>query len=296
MLSCSDRKFQTHTRVSTVAVRYRHRRVRMFKTSASCYVVQVNRAQKFSLLNILCHRARRPLSRRDAQKYATGASREASWNTSCTNAVLSDVPAKLVDRAPSVALAYTYLGDAVWELYARRHMILQRATVASLPYSTHVVLRPQEATKQGWSSSIAMCGHLRRLLNGTMITDDELTILEWGRDYGHECRSRHNKVQHKEASALEALIAYWYLFDQNRLHSVLSHLGMSFHQQPLQEMFDGQVESTIFATLKTSNARPPTKSEYAAAKGSVGAGQRERLGHLVKRMILLETRVSELEK
>ena len=170
----------------------------MFKTLGSCYVVQVNHVQEFSLLNFLCHRARRPLSRRAAQKYATGASREASWNTSCTNAVLSDVPAKLVDRAPSVALAYTYLGDAVWELYARRHMILQRATVASLPYSTNVVLRPQEATKQGWSSSIAMCGHLRRLLNGTMITDDELTILEWGRDYGHECRSRHNKALHQQ--------------------------------------------------------------------------------------------------
>lgn len=263
----------------------------MFKTLGSCYVVQVNDAQKFSLLNFLCHRARRPLNWRTAQKCATRTSREAT----CTNAALSDVPAKLVDRAPSVALAYTYLGDAVWELYARRHMILQRATVASLPYSTHVVLRPQEATKQGWSSSIAMCGHLRRLLNGTMITDDELTILEWGRDYGHERRSRHNKVQHKEASALEALVAYWYLFDQNRLHSVLLHLGMSFHQQPLQEMFDGQVESTNFATSKTSNARPPSESEYAAAKGSVGAGQRKRLGHLVKRMILLETRVSELE-
>jgi 23S rRNA maturation mini-RNase III len=49
-------------------------------------------------------------------------------------------------------------------------------------------------------------GHLARLLDGGAITDEELAILKWGRDYGHEGRTGHKKIEHQEASALEALV------------------------------------------------------------------------------------------
>ena len=62
--------------------------------------------------------------------------------------------------------------------------------------------------------------HLEKLLSlerGQFLTEEELAILKWGADYGHESRRRHSGVEHRDASALEALVAYLYLFDGTRL-------------------------------------------------------------------------------
>ena len=139
------------------------------------------------------------------------------------------LPKSLSNCDPSVAVAFAYLGDAVWEMYARQHMVLRSEKHSALG-SQPVMIRPQEATKHGWCSSIAMCGHLSRLLEDRIITEEELDILKWGRDFGHETRSRHNCEHHREASALETLVAYLYLFDQQRLHFVMSQLGMKIPQ------------------------------------------------------------------
>jgi len=138
----------------------------------------------------------------------------------------SSYPSSLASCDPSVAVAFAYLGDAIWELYARQHMILRsekHSTLGSQP----IILRPQEATKHGWCSSRAMCGHLARLLEDRVFTEEELAILKWGRDFGHETRSRHNCHHHREASALETLVAYLYLFNPGRLNSLISKLGMN---------------------------------------------------------------------
>ena len=37
-----------------------------------------------------------------------------------------NVPMLLQNRDASVALCFTYLGDAVWELFARQHLVLRR--------------------------------------------------------------------------------------------------------------------------------------------------------------------------
>ena len=75
-----------------------------------------------------------------------------------------------------------------------------------------------------------MHSHLERLLSleqGTFLTEEEMAILKWGADYGHESRARHSGVEHRDASALEALVAYLYLFDGERLMEVLGALGMT---------------------------------------------------------------------
>ena len=135
------------------------------------------------------------------------------------------LPNSLASCDPSVAVAFAYLGDAIWELYARQHMILRSEKQSTL-VSQPIILRPQEATKHGWCSSRAMCGHLARLLEDRVFTEEELAILKWGRDFGHETRSRHNCHHHREASALETLVAYLYLFNPERLNSLISKLGM----------------------------------------------------------------------
>ena len=175
--------------------------------------------------------------------------KRASWECSMkakrTAGDLVPIPVKIIDRGPDVALAYTYLGDAVWELYARQHMILRSAEKAGRTSPCGTVIRPQEATKLNWCSSVAMSDHLARLLADGTITDDEISILEWGRNFGHESRSGHKTLQHREASSLEALIAYWYLFDQDRLHLVLSHLGMILCRQPVSQLTSVQVKVTM---------------------------------------------------
>ena len=127
---------------------------------------------------------------------------------------LAPLPQALRDRGPAVALAYTYLGDAVWEVYSRQHMILRKATEHAKAGTKNVALRPMEATKRGWCSSVAMHGHLMRLVDGDVLSPEELSVLKWGRDFGHESRSGHKSQAHKEASALEALVAFWYLFER----------------------------------------------------------------------------------
>ena len=155
------------------------------------------------------------------------------------------VPKLLQNRDASVALCFTYLGDAVWELFARQHLVLRRCKKSERENppnrqggrsggnsSTSVkTLRPQRAAQDGWCSAVAMHSHLERLLSleqGTFLTEEEMAILKWGADYGHESRARHSGVEHRDASALEALVAYLYLFDGERLMEVLGALGMTF--------------------------------------------------------------------
>jgi len=166
----------------------------------------------------------------------------------------------------------------VWELYARQHMILRKSAEAARakPGSRGVALRPQEATMRGWCSSVAMHGHLRRLLDAGAITDEELAILKWGRDFGHESRSGHKKEQYIEASALEALVAYWYLFDPPRMHEVFALLGMTLCGQPLASMVEGSVGAAAVAAMDSLNGSGSTGAagealavlpEYEAAEG-----------------------------
>jgi len=146
---------------------------------------------------------------------------------------LENIPPSLVNRTPSVALAYTYLGDAVWELYARQHMILKRLKDDDKKPKPGVAIRPQDGVSKGWCSASAMHAHLNRLLERNVLKDEELAVLKWGRDFGHESRPGHRGEEHKDASALEALVAYLYLFDSERLHEVLGECGMTFCSKPL---------------------------------------------------------------
>ena len=147
---------------------------------------------------------------------------------------LESIPKPLVDRSPSVALAFTFLGDAVWELYARQHMILKRVRSEEMSNGSGKAIRPQDGVSKGWCSAKAMCGHLNRLIEMDVLTHEELAVLKWGRDFGHESRPGHKGDVHRDASALEALVAWLYLFDIDRLHQVLDACGMTICGQPLQ--------------------------------------------------------------
>ena len=171
-----------------------------------------------------------------------------------------NVPMLLQNRDASVALCFTYLGDAVWELFARQHLVLRRCeksekenpnaggrSRSGRPPAAVKTLRPQRAAQDGWCSAVAMHSHLEKLLSlerGQFLTEEELAILKWGADYGHESRRRHSGVEHRDASALEALVAYLYLFDGTDWTEVLEALGMTFMDAGgLGVLLDGRVEA-----------------------------------------------------
>ena len=137
-----------------------------------------------------------------------------SPNSSSSSLSVGVVPKLLQNRDASVALCFTYLGDAVWELFARQHLVLRRCKKSERENppnrqgggrsggnsSTSVkTLRPQRAAQDGWCSAVAMHSHLERLLSlehGTFLTEEEMAILKWGADYGHESRARHLSLIH----------------------------------------------------------------------------------------------------
>lgn len=209
---------------------------------------------------------------------------------------LAPLPQVLRDRGPAVALAYTYLGDAVWEVYSRQHMILRKAAEHAKAGTKNVALRPMEATKRGWCSSVAMHGHLMRLLDGDVLSSEELAVLKWGRDFGHESRSGHKSEAHKEASALEALVAFWYLFDPERLHFVLETLGMTVCGRPLREMRASAVRDA--ATDAMDALRPAEKQpgEPPRALPDAGAFPDETEGENRDDVAALRARVAALEE
>ena len=150
----------------------------------------------------------------------------------------SEFPDILKNRDATVALCFTYLGDAIWELFARQHLVLRAAkkrndnssssSSSSKNSETRKTLRPQKSVQDGWCSAIAMHSHLDRLIKMDILTKEEIGILKWGADYGHESRMRHSGVEHRDASALEALVAYLFIFDSERLLVLLDAIGMTF--------------------------------------------------------------------
>ncbi len=185
-----------------------------------------------------------------ASKLQSAASKKSlAYRVSRGGLTLEKIPQPLVERSPSVALAFTYLGDAVWELYARQHMILKRVTSSESASTSGRAIRPQDGVSKGWCSAKAMHAHLNRLLEQDLLTDQELAVLKWGRDFGHESRSGHKGDVHRDARALEALVAYLYLFESDRLHEVLELCGMTFCGKPLNGLV-----GIADATLETMDA------------------------------------------
>ena len=211
---------------------------------------------------------------------------------------LAPLPQALRDRGPAVALAYTYLGDAVWEVYSRQHMILRKATEHAKAGTKNVALRPMEATKRGWCSSVAMHGHLMRLVDGDVLSPEELSVLKWGRDFGHESRSGHKSQAHKEASALEALVAFWYLFDPERLHFVLETLGMTVCGRPLRALRASAVRDAASGAMdalrRDDDAKAGTEDDDAKAGAETEGKTDENQNQ--DTIASLRARVAELEE
>lgn len=117
------------------------------------------------------------------------------------------------------AVSLAYLGDCIYELYARRHFLFPPLSIDV--YNERVM-------------SIVRCEAqdllLKKLLLEDYLTEEERDVLRWGKNIGSNktrTRKRAGVAIYSRASSLETLIGFLYLTNTNRLENLMYKLGFS---------------------------------------------------------------------
>jgi ribonuclease III family protein len=111
------------------------------------------------------------------------------------------------------SLALAYMGDAIFEVYVREHL-LEKGTVK--PNQLH-----QEAIT--YVSAKAQCKVILDWLNQGILSEEEESIVARGRNAKSGSVPKHTSVQtYRYSTAFEALIGYHYLSkNQSRLEELV---------------------------------------------------------------------------
>ena len=109
--------------------------------------------------------------------------------------------------------ALAYLGDAVYELYIRRHYLIPPKRLQA--YHQQVVSQVRAESQ---------ASTLRFLI--PHLTASELEVVRRGRNAGTSGPKRIDAETYQQATSLEALIGYLYLLDPPRLAQLLSILEL----------------------------------------------------------------------
>ncbi|MBB2481158.1 Mini-ribonuclease 3 [Bacillus sp. APMAM] len=111
------------------------------------------------------------------------------------------------------SLALAYMGDAIYEVQVRHHLLLLGKTK---PNQLH-----REATK--FVSAKAQAAILHELLEKEILTEEELAVVRRGRNAKSGTVPKNTDVlTYRHSTAFEALIGYLYLIDnQIRLQTII---------------------------------------------------------------------------
>jgi ribonuclease-3 family protein len=118
------------------------------------------------------------------------------------------------------AASLAFIGDCVYELYARRHFLFPPLSIEE--YNDRVM-------------SVARCeaqvALLKRLTTDNFLSKKEKDILRWGKNVVSTSRTRTKKrvgvAVYNRASSLETLIGHLYLTNKLRLDEIMIKLGFS---------------------------------------------------------------------
>ncbi|XP_072981192.1 uncharacterized protein [Typha angustifolia] len=117
------------------------------------------------------------------------------------------------------AASLAYLGDCIYELYARRHFLFPPLSINEYNERVMKVVRCE-----------AQDVLLKKLLDEDYLTEEERDILRWGKNIATS-KSRTTKragvAVYNRASSLETLIGYLYLTNVERLEELMFRLGFS---------------------------------------------------------------------
>ncbi|KAF7814148.1 mini-ribonuclease 3 [Senna tora] len=126
-----------------------------------------------------------------------------------------------VEKPRSVfnAASLAYVGDCIYELYARRHFLFPPLSIEEYNDRVMAVVRCE-----------AQDAMLQKLLNSNFLSDQERDVLRWGKNIVSSktrTKKRAGSAVYNRASSLETLVGYLYLTNVNRLEKLMRELGFS---------------------------------------------------------------------
>ncbi|XP_071692017.1 uncharacterized protein [Rutidosis leptorrhynchoides] len=117
------------------------------------------------------------------------------------------------------AASLAYIGDCIYELYARRHFLFPPLNIEEFNDRVMAVVRCE-----------AQDAMLQKLLSDKVLTDEERDVLRWGKNISSSktrTKKRAGVAVYNRASSLETLVGYLYLTNVKRLEEIMSKLGFS---------------------------------------------------------------------
>ncbi|WOK93881.1 hypothetical protein Cni_G02582 [Canna indica] len=115
------------------------------------------------------------------------------------------------------AASLAYLGDCIYELYARRHFLYPPLSINEYNERVMRVVRCE-----------AQDLLLKKLLDEDYLTEEERDILRWGKNIVSSktrTRKRVGIAVYNRASSFETLVGYLYLTNVKRLEEIMFKLG-----------------------------------------------------------------------
>ncbi|KFK38723.1 hypothetical protein AALP_AA3G151500 [Arabis alpina] len=117
------------------------------------------------------------------------------------------------------AASLAFIGDSIYELYARRHFLFPPLSIEDYNDRVRAVVRCE-----------AQYALLKKLVDDDFLTKKERDVLRWGKNIGSvrtRSRRRAGTAVYNKASSLETLIGYLYLTDGKRLEKIMEKLGFA---------------------------------------------------------------------
>lgn len=111
-------------------------------------------------------------------------------------------------------LVLAYLGDAVYELHVREYLI------------SSGLAKVNELQKKSleYVSAKSQRRILEELIDEAYLTEDEIIIVNRGRNANSHSSKTTDIITYKKATGLECLIGYLYQNNKERLYELLNHI------------------------------------------------------------------------
>ncbi|XP_050230783.1 uncharacterized protein LOC126679821 [Mercurialis annua] len=117
------------------------------------------------------------------------------------------------------AATLAYIGDSIYELYARRHFLFPPLSIDEFNERVMAVVRCE-----------AQDALLQKLLSDNILSEEERGVLRWGKNIASaktRTKKRAGAAVYNRASSLETLVGYLYLTNTNRLEEIMRKMGFS---------------------------------------------------------------------
>ncbi|CAA0821131.1 Ribonuclease III family protein [Striga hermonthica] len=112
-----------------------------------------------------------------------------------------------------------YIGDCIYELYARRHFLFPPLNIEEYNDRVMAVVRCE-----------AQDAILQKLRSDSFLSQEERDVLRWGKNINSSktrTKKRAGVAVYNRASSLETLVGYLYLTNVQRLEEIMEKIGFA---------------------------------------------------------------------